>query len=59
MAELQPCHPGQPITPESAEYRDTDSRRFYGTRGGTGMLERSTEAGLAPGDATAKTRDAH
>lgn len=60
MAELQPYHPGQPITPESAEYRDTDSRRFYGTRGGTGTLERTTEADLAPGDATtAKTRGAH
>ena len=60
MAELQPYHPGQAITPEpAAEYRDTDARQFYGTRGGTGSLERRTEAGMAAGDVSTRRRQGH
>lgn len=50
MAELQPYFPGQPITPEPSQYPDTDTRQFYGRRGGTGALERRTEAEMAAGD---------
>ena len=51
MAELQPYHPGQPIIPEpGAEYRDTDTRQFYGTRGGSGALDRRSEAEIAAGE---------
>lgn len=55
MAELQPYHPGQPITPEpTTEYRDTDTRQFYGTRGGTGALERRTDREIAADDVSTR-----
>ena len=56
MATLQPYHPGQPIEPAPTEYRDTDTRQFYGSRGGSGALERRTEAEMAADDASSRRR---
>lgn len=43
VASLQPYRPGQPITTGAAPpHRETDTKQFYGKRGGTGGVQRMT-----------------